>query len=90
MTYPNEPESTVTRRLREQAGKESTKVLLIGTSFAVEQTIIELERKGFCDRTCWSKELPIPEIGSSLATHPNEVMRIFKRWYPISDRASNR
>ncbi len=90
MTYPSEPESKVTRRLKERAERESVKVLLIGNQFAVEQAIIELERKGFCDRSCWSKELPIPEAGSAMATHPGEVMRIFKRWYPMGDRGSSR
>ena len=88
MTYPNEPESNVTHGLKERFGKESVKVLLIGSTFAVEQAIIDLERKGFCDRTCWSKELPIPEAGSAIATHSGEVMRIFKRWYPTSVRGS--
>lgn len=90
MTYPNEPESNVTRRLKERVDRESVKVLLIGNQFAVEQAVIELERKGFCDRSCWSKELPIPEAGSAIAIHPGEVMRIFKRWYPIGNRASSR
>ena len=90
MTYPSKPELSVTGRLREQAEKEAVKVLLIGSVFAVEQTIIELERRGFCDRTCWSRELPIPETGAALATHPEEVMRIFKRWYSTGDRGSSR
>ena len=90
MTYPDKPGSNETHGLKERFGKESVKVLLIGSAFAVEQTIIDLERRGFCDRTCWSKELPIPEAGSAIATHANEVMRIFKRWYPTSDRGSSR
>ena len=90
MTYPNEPESKMTGRLKDRAERESVKFLLIGSTLAVEQAINDLERKGFCDRTCWSKELPIPEAGSVLATHPGEVMRIFKRWYPTSDRGSSR
>ena len=87
MTYPHEPESSVTKRLRERAERESVKFLLIGNAVAVEQAISELDRKGFCDRSCWSKELPIPEAGA-VATHPGEIMRVFKRWYPVSDRVS--
>ena len=90
MTYPDEPELNLTGGLRDRFGRESVKVLLLGSVFAVEQTIIDLERRGFCDRTCWSRELPIPETGTALATHPGEVMRIFKRWYSTGDRGSSR
>ena len=87
MTYPTEPQTGIGQTLRDRFEREAVKVLLIGNASAVEQCVIELERKGFCDSYAWSPALPIPEnmpiVQSHLVQpHKGEVMRVYKRWYP--------
>ncbi len=82
MTYPESPETSTGKKLAERFEREAVKILLIGTSSAVQQCVLELERKGFCDSYVWSQELPIPENNSAIPSHRGEVMRVYKRWYP--------
>jgi hypothetical protein len=64
--------------------REAVKILLIGNPAAVDQCVIELERRGFCDSYAWSPPIPVPETASLIQLHPGEVMRLYKRWYPIA------
>ncbi|HEY9660717.1 MAG TPA: hypothetical protein V6C65_19850 [Allocoleopsis sp.] len=82
MTYPIDPETPTGKNLTERFEREAVKILLIGTASAVQQCVLELERKGFCDSYAWSQELPIPETNAAIASHRGEVMRVYKRWYP--------
>ncbi|HEY9663345.1 MAG TPA: hypothetical protein V6C65_33275, partial [Allocoleopsis sp.] len=82
MTYPNSPGTPTGRKLVERFEREAVKILLIGNSTAVQQCVLELERRGFVDSYAWSQELPIPESNAAIRSHQGEVMRVYKRWYP--------
>ncbi|HEY9657903.1 MAG TPA: hypothetical protein V6C65_05520 [Allocoleopsis sp.] len=82
MTYPPDPATPTGQKLADRFEREAVKILLIGASSAVQQCILELERKGFCDSYAWSQELPIPENNAAIPSHRGEVMRVYKRWYP--------
>ena len=84
MTYPTEPQTGIGQTLRDRFEREAVKILLIGNASAVEQCVIELERKGFCDSYAWSPPLPIPENAPIVQHHKGEVMRVYKRWYPTT------
>jgi hypothetical protein len=49
MTYPTEPQTVVGQVLHGRFEREAVNILLIVNPAAVEQCMIELERKGFCD-----------------------------------------
>jgi hypothetical protein len=61
--------------------REAVKILLIGNPAAVDQCVIELERRGFSDSYAWSSPIPVPETASLIQLHPSEVMRLYKRWF---------
>ncbi|WP_088892191.1 hypothetical protein [Leptolyngbya ohadii] len=82
MTYPTEPQLAVGQLLHDRFEREAVKLLLIGNPAAVEQCIIELERKGFCDSYAWSASLPINANSAIVVPRPGEEMRLYKRWYP--------
>ncbi|MBD1850894.1 hypothetical protein [Leptolyngbya sp. FACHB-711] len=86
MTYPTEPQTAVGQILPARFEREAVNILLIGNPAAVEQCVIELERKGFCDSYAWSPALPLPENASVIKPQPGAVMRVYKRWYPPAQR----
>ena len=67
MTYPTEPRSDLGQTLRDRFEREAVKIVLIGKPAGVDQCVIELERKGFCDSYAWSPLLTVPE--STLILH---------------------
>ncbi len=93
MTYPTEPQSAIGQTLRDRFDREAVKIALIGKPAGVDQCVIELERRGFCDSYAWSPPLPVPENaviqssspqGGIIQFHKGEVIRLYKRWYPIT------
>lgn len=96
MTYPTELQTVVGQILpvypnggtaEPRFEREAVNILLIGNPAAVEQCVIELERKGFCDSYAWSPALPVPENAAVIGAKPGAVMRVYKRWYlPTAQR----
>lgn len=65
-------QTTVTSEPTSDPGREKVKVLVIGSSFAVERVIHELYRVGFAEVREWSQPLPTGTYG--------EVLRILTRY----------
>lgn len=65
-------QTTVTTEPTSDPEREKVKVLMIGSSYAVERVIHELYRVGFSEVREWSKPLPTGSYG--------EVMRILTRY----------
>ncbi|MBD1853777.1 hypothetical protein [Leptolyngbya sp. FACHB-711] len=96
MTYPTEPQSAIGQTLRDRCDREAVKIALIGKPAGVDQCVIELERRGFCDSYAWSPPIPVPEnasmpnsasLGAIVQVRSGEVIRLYKRWYlPTAQR----
>ncbi|MBD1849702.1 hypothetical protein [Leptolyngbya sp. FACHB-711] len=82
MAYLIEPQTVVGWLLHERFERQAVKIVLLGNPHAVDQCVIELERKGFCDSYAWSPSLNIRENAPPIQPLPGELMRLYKRWYP--------
>jgi hypothetical protein len=65
-------EAVVTTEPTSDPGREKVKLLVIGSSYAVERVIHELYRVGFAEVREWSQPLPTGTYG--------EVLRILTRY----------
>jgi hypothetical protein len=65
-------QTTITTEPTSDPGREKVKILVIGSSHAVERVIHELYRVGFAEVREWSKPLPTGTYG--------EVLRILTRY----------
>ena len=83
MTYPTEPESAVGQILRDRFEREAVRVMLLGNPLAVDQCVIELERRGFCYSDAWTPPLLLPENTAIIQPQPGEVL-LYKRWYQFT------
>ena len=55
-----------------EVGREKVRILVIGSSYAVERVVFELYRVGFAEVLEWSKPQPTEKV--------NEVMRVLTRY----------
>ncbi|MEM6736847.1 MAG: hypothetical protein AAF620_12355 [Bacteroidota bacterium] len=65
-------QANITTETTSEPGREKVKLLVIGSSFAVERVIHELYRVGFAEVREWSQPLPTGTYG--------EVLRILTRY----------
>lgn len=73
-------QTTITSEPTTESGRERVKLLVIGSSFAVERVIHELYRVGFAEVREWSQPLPTGTYG--------EVMRILSRYVIVESAES--
>lgn len=64
--------------------RSQMKLILLGDPDAVDQNVIELERRGYCDSYAWTPPLLIRENAPPIQPLPGELMRLYQRWHPAT------
>lgn len=65
-------QTAVTSEATAETGREKVRILVIGSSYAIERVVFELYRVGFAEVQEWSKPQPTGKV--------NEVMRVLTRY----------
>jgi hypothetical protein len=93
MTYPPEPSTAFGKPLHDRfkrgdasspLGRSQVKFILLGDPDAVDQSVIELERCGFCDSYAWTQPIIVRASAPPIQPLPGELMRLYQRWYPVT------